>query len=164
MLYVSAMLASTYLLDKYHTVAVLIHSYKCILSFLYSVRLSDSPCILISPFSYIFFCLMPRRPPRSTRTATLFPYTTLFRSRCAARASVRRHDPCRADVDREEDRVLDQVRPRGRRTDPRPARPRRLIRTGQHLRLRALDVERLRHSAIAPRHRDRKSTRLNSSH
>src|SRR3546814_4134899 len=28
--------------------------------------------------------------------------------RCAARASVRRHDPCRADVDREEDRVLDQ--------------------------------------------------------
>src|SRR3546814_4093985 len=66
--------------------------------------------------------------------------------RCAARASVRRHDPCRADVDREEDRVLDQVRPRGRRTDPRPARPRRLIRTGQHLRLRALDVERLRRS------------------
>src|SRR3546814_8729064 len=80
MLYVSAMLASTYLLDKYHTVAVLIHSYKCILSFLYSVRLSDSPCILISPFSYIFFFLMPRRPPRSTRTATLFPSTTLFRS------------------------------------------------------------------------------------
>src|SRR3546814_7693978 len=29
---------------------------------------------------YIFF-LMIRRPPRSTRTDTLFPYTTLFRSR-----------------------------------------------------------------------------------
>src|SRR3546814_15098584 len=28
---------------------------------------------------YIFF-LMIRRPPRSTRTDTLFPYTTLFRS------------------------------------------------------------------------------------
>src|SRR3546814_3377565 len=27
----------------------------------------------------IFFCLMIRRPPRSTRTDTLFPYTTLFR-------------------------------------------------------------------------------------
>src|SRR3546814_11425800 len=27
------------------------------------------------------FCLMIRRPPRSTRTDTLFPYTTLFRSR-----------------------------------------------------------------------------------
>src|SRR3546814_6257526 len=30
-------------------------------------------------FSFFFF-LMIRRPPRSTRTDTLFPYTTLFRS------------------------------------------------------------------------------------
>src|SRR3546814_20914904 len=30
-------------------------------------------------FLYFFF-LMIRRPPRSTRTDTLFPYTTLFRS------------------------------------------------------------------------------------
>src|SRR3546814_6628870 len=29
-----------------------------------------------------FFFLMIRRPPRSTRTDTLFPYTTLFRSDC----------------------------------------------------------------------------------
>src|SRR3546814_11370713 len=29
------------------------------------------------------FFLMIRRPPRSTRTDTLFPYTTLFRSRPA---------------------------------------------------------------------------------
>src|SRR3546814_12697639 len=29
---------------------------------------------------YYFFFLMIRRPPRSTRTDTLFPYTTLFRS------------------------------------------------------------------------------------
>src|SRR3546814_21182199 len=30
-----------------------------------------------------FFCfVMIRRPPRSTRTDTLFPYTTLFRSGC----------------------------------------------------------------------------------
>src|SRR3546814_1879851 len=28
----------------------------------------------------VFFVLMIRRPPRSTRTDTLFPYTTLFRS------------------------------------------------------------------------------------
>src|SRR3546814_10146666 len=28
----------------------------------------------------MFFFLMLRRPPRSTRTDTLFPYTTLFRS------------------------------------------------------------------------------------
>src|SRR3546814_5535515 len=30
--------------------------------------------------NYPFFFLMIRRPPRSTRTDTLFPYTTLFRS------------------------------------------------------------------------------------
>src|SRR3546814_14961413 len=31
-------------------------------------------------FLFLFFFLMIRRPPRSTRTDTLFPYTTLFRS------------------------------------------------------------------------------------
>src|SRR3546814_17261582 len=31
-------------------------------------------------FTYLFFFLMIPRPPRSTRTDTLFPYTTLFRS------------------------------------------------------------------------------------
>src|SRR3546814_759431 len=31
-------------------------------------------------YFFIFFFLMIRRPPRSTRTYTLFPYTTLFRS------------------------------------------------------------------------------------
>src|SRR3546814_19517999 len=30
-------------------------------------------------FLFVFFFLMLRRPPRSTRTDTLFPYTTLFR-------------------------------------------------------------------------------------
>src|SRR3546814_15265819 len=34
-----------------------------------------STCLRLS-----FFFLMIRRPPRSTRTYTLFPYTTLFRS------------------------------------------------------------------------------------
>src|SRR3546814_1301639 len=33
-------------------------------------------------FFFLFFFLMIRRPPRSTRTDTLFPYTTLFRSEC----------------------------------------------------------------------------------
>src|SRR3546814_4134196 len=32
-------------------------------------------------YVYCVFFLMIRRPPRSTRTDTLFPYTTLFRSR-----------------------------------------------------------------------------------
>src|SRR3546814_9454512 len=30
---------------------------------------------------------MIRRPPRSTRTDTLFPYTTLFRSACTSRTA-----------------------------------------------------------------------------
>src|SRR3546814_13421497 len=36
--------------------------------------------VLRSPRRVICFFLMIRRPPRSTRTDTLFPYTTLFRS------------------------------------------------------------------------------------
>src|SRR3546814_1261912 len=54
---------------------------------------------------YICFFLMIRRPPRSTRTDTLFPYTTLFRSDPASdggrrqgshRQHGRRHPDCRA--------------------------------------------------------------------
>src|SRR3546814_7835163 len=36
------------------------------------------------------FFLMIRRPPRSTRTVTLFPYTTLFRSTCGGIPAARR--------------------------------------------------------------------------
>src|SRR3546814_7573243 len=50
-------------------------------------------------FDLCLFFLMVRRPPRSTRTDTLFPYTTLFRS-TGARAGIygsigrrRRHGP-----------------------------------------------------------------------
>src|SRR3546814_20543522 len=40
-----------------------------------------SVCLYFSLHNYtVFFFLMLRRPPRSTRTDTLFPYTTLFRS------------------------------------------------------------------------------------
>src|SRR3546814_11950968 len=35
---------------------------------------------LLPVFLLLLFFLMLRRPPRSTRTDTLFPYTTLFRS------------------------------------------------------------------------------------
>src|SRR3546814_15065713 len=42
--------------------------------FFYSLRVCGSI------FFTFFFFLMIRRPPRSTRTDTLFPYTTLFRS------------------------------------------------------------------------------------
>src|SRR3546814_10761780 len=37
-------------------------------------------CYIIVVSSCSLFFLMIRRPPRSTRTDTLFPYTTLFRS------------------------------------------------------------------------------------
>src|SRR3546814_14424473 len=36
--------------------------------------------VLTTIVSLFIFFLMIRRPPRSTRTDTLFPYTTLFRS------------------------------------------------------------------------------------
>src|SRR3546814_20145094 len=39
--------------------------------------------VYVCGLRYLFICfffLMIRRPPRSTRTDTLFPYTTLFRS------------------------------------------------------------------------------------
>src|SRR3546814_11042948 len=36
--------------------------------------------LFIMLFFFFVFFLMRRRPPRSTRTDTLFPYTTLFRS------------------------------------------------------------------------------------
>src|SRR3546814_5463669 len=39
---------------------------------------SHETCRLLCDVSFLF--LMIRRPPRSTRTDTLFPYTTLFRS------------------------------------------------------------------------------------
>src|SRR3546814_5626046 len=39
-----------------------------------------SVCAYLIVAVFIFFFLMIRRPPRSTRTDTLFPYTTLFRS------------------------------------------------------------------------------------
>src|SRR3546814_20785172 len=40
-----------------------------------------------------FFFLMIRRPPRSTRTDTLFPYTTLFRSPAVERERHPVHRP-----------------------------------------------------------------------
>src|SRR3546814_14927283 len=48
-----------------------------LLSLMFFSVVSYSTCV------YIFFFLMIRRPPRSTRTDTLFPYTTLFRSNTA---------------------------------------------------------------------------------
>src|SRR3546814_19050572 len=68
--------------------------------------------------------LMIRRPPRSTRTDTTFPYTTLFRSVFLGAAAklvqiARTIGPCQADADRAffiaEDRVERVLRCRGQR-------------------------------------------------
>src|SRR3546814_1444634 len=52
-----------------------------------------------------FFFLMIRRPPRSTRTDTLFPYTTLFRSTGGGEVAADRPRPTVAEdnVDNELD-------------------------------------------------------------
>src|SRR3546814_16866807 len=49
------------------------------LSFIAILLVYYITCIFVCCFW--FFFLRIRRPPRSTRTDTLFPYTTLFRSR-----------------------------------------------------------------------------------
>src|SRR3546814_14234354 len=55
----------------------------------------------------VFFLLMIRRPPRSTRTDTLFPYTTLFRS--ADRVDLRLVGQRRRDVLRREAARLQRI-------------------------------------------------------
>src|SRR3546814_1844945 len=67
----------------------------------------------------VFFFLMIRRPPRSTRTDTLFPYTTLFRSRGRARSQ---NGGCPVPLIRN--------RPHGSTSESRPtARPSGVVRT-----------------------------------
>src|SRR3546814_15027181 len=46
-----------------------------------------------SSLPHLFFFLMIRRPPRSTRTDTLFPYTTLFRSSAIIITPNKKGDP-----------------------------------------------------------------------
>src|SRR3546814_19552117 len=61
-----------------------------------------------------YFFLIIRRPPRSTRTDTLFPYTTLFRSR--GHGVVLVLGP-RGDADPDEDGAVHDPEPR-RRSEP----------------------------------------------
>src|SRR3546814_11605578 len=49
---------------------------------------------------HVVFFLMIRRPPRSQRTDTLFPYTTLFRSRRYRQAAEEAERSARAPVER----------------------------------------------------------------
>src|SRR3546814_17616981 len=51
---------------------------------------------------------MIRRPPRSTRTDTLFPYTTLFRSLSSIRPPPSADLPCRKDAQRQKHQEDDE--------------------------------------------------------
>src|SRR3546814_13523076 len=74
----------------------------------------------------VFFFLMIRRPPRSTRTDTLFPYTTLFRS-------VGSPPPCfQGDVVRPDQPRRKGARPAGRGADGQGEVRRRLNRSEEH--------------------------------
>src|SRR3546814_17738434 len=90
--------------------------------------------IFFSFLFFFFFFLMRRRPPRSTRTDTLFPYTTLFRSRCRCGACAVRPG-------------FAAVRHRGAACHP----------CRSH-------APKARAAPVGPCPQDRKSTRLNSSH
>src|SRR3546814_10135220 len=140
-----------------------------------------------SSVSCVVFSLMIRRPPRSTRTDPLFPYTTLFRSRTgdhvlhivgvAGAVDVRIVTVRRLVLDmarRNRDaarllfrRLVDLVVRRERRT----ARLRKHLRDrSRQRRLAMVDVTNRPNVAmrfvtlkLCLGHRDRKSKRLNSS-
>src|SRR3546814_3757532 len=62
-----------------------------------AITLYVRQCRTLLLLAYYVFFLMIRRPPRSTRTDTLFPYTTLFRS-LSHRALTRQDLRCRQRV------------------------------------------------------------------
>src|SRR3546814_19769795 len=117
-----------------------------------------------------FFFVMLRRPPRSTRTDTLFPYTTLFRSR---RTGGRADGGGRAELDFRAGGAVHRHGGGGIRLQGRLYR-----RAGAEMRVRGRIEQcpaRLRLADRKPDDdshgdlddggaRDRKSTRLNSSH
>src|SRR3546814_12520456 len=91
--------------------------------------------------------LMIRQPPRSTRTDTLFPYTTLFRSQVRSLLGHRRYAG---------QAIGGQCY--------RPIVPLRLSREIEPKPLAIFILGELAVEAPSPQMGDRKSTRLNSSH
>src|SRR3546814_18876861 len=96
---------------------------------------------------YYCFFLMIRLPPISTRTDTLFPYTTLFRS-----------DPD-AGLQGQERRARDRGRGPPRRLQPQSGDGATPL-SGDQARSAVFHLA----QPAEPREGDRKSTRLNSSH
>src|SRR3546814_19703658 len=98
---------------------------------------------------------MIRRPPRSTRTVTLFPYTTLFRSTAGNRLPMSAHG---AHPKGSGMRLRSLLFVPG----DRPERFEKAAASGTDAVI--LDLEDSVSPANKAKARDRKSTRLNSSH
>src|SRR3546814_3858067 len=135
--------------------------------------------MFLLPVYFVVFFLMIRRPPRSTRTDTRFPYTTLFRSRN------RVADLGRETLHRLADQIgaLDVAEPGPARAEPvalrlPPGDPvQTLVRRRRKCRQRRCSGSRVGGLAVVEPadtigfadqfhavRQDRKSTRLNSSH
>src|SRR3546814_8250239 len=105
---------------------------------------------------------MIRRPPRSTRTDTLFPYTPLFRSLAALSADESaRLERLREDLSKNPTKAAAEQTVKADNVM-------RLITVVNSVAARTTDEELLAAAALARDARskrgDRKSTRLNSSH
>src|SRR3546814_17052145 len=119
-------------------------------------------------FFYLFF-LMIRRPPRSTRTDTFFPYTTLFRSQRVGAGGEYHRRPRGAGLQDGDEGArprpaayLGHVRRRRRAADPRGAglcpRPQTVRPTDRRIPARTSHAGRqphgsLRRARLAPRRR-----------
>src|SRR3546814_6217237 len=101
---------------------------------------------------------MIRRPPRSTRTDTLFPYTTLFRSLSIGEVAQRAGVPISTLHFYEAQGLIWSMRTNGnqRRYGRGVLRAIAIIKVAQRAGIPL--------AAIRDRLQDRKSTRLNSSH
>src|SRR3546814_13786527 len=96
---------------------------------------------------FVFFFLMIRRPPRSTLTDTLFPYTTLFRSDGGHGIREQRQDGQRDVVEGQAGRDVEfhEAQVYGQAVEAAQA----VVPAGDR---------------VPAKGKDRKSTRLNSSH
>src|SRR3546814_2026098 len=104
---------------------------------------------------------MIRRPPRSTRTDTLFPYTTLFRSAAVEGEAVARSGAGGGDIRAPPAAlVAGHLHARAVNDDVDP-----LALWGPHREaVRHLESSSRASTTTGKASRDRKSTRLNSSH
>src|SRR3546814_15605005 len=119
----------------------------------------------------LFFFLMIPRPPRSTRTDTLFPYTTLFRSKKIKNQAIVGNighfdnEIDMAGLSKIDGIVKDEIKPQVHQwlfpaADGREAKKIIVLSEGRLLNLGNATG----HPSFVMSNSDRKSTRLNSSH